>query len=193
MYRASEILPMQTPPANGNNEIKKCNISLEIRFLGACLLAALSDGDMRRAVAQAEEGADLYEETWQNRQTRFEKERIRSAVEGAGIRKNWSSGIQYITGENRRDRAEQKFNQYCQSAGFTDNVVFRCGVEDPITGNQITITRGLKDWREQGFVDEELHGLKQDFDRLKKIACKGNLTKARYQTVNPLYFTDKDH
>jgi hypothetical protein len=86
------------------------------------------------------------------------------------------------------DRAEAKFDQYCKWAGFNDRVVFRCGAQDPKTGNQIPVTRGLNDWREQGFIEEELHGLKEDFELFKKTTLQGKSDKSALSAVKPLPF-----
>jgi len=86
----------------GYNSTKESEIPLGLRYLGACILAGSNGGDVRRAVDQADEAADLYEQAWENRLRRLEKQRVSSAVGRAGIQKNWSSGLQFITGESRR-------------------------------------------------------------------------------------------
>jgi hypothetical protein len=169
------------------NNTEEGKISLEMRYRGACLFASSNGGDIRRAIAQADEVADLYEQIWENRLARLEKERVKSLIERSGIRKTWSLGIQFITGERRRDRAASKFKQYCEWAHI-NRVVLSSRAEDPITGNQIPITRGLNDWREQGFVDGELDYLKEDFERFKKIALQAKSDKSTPQAVKPLPF-----
>jgi len=73
---------------------EKSQIGLWEMYLGACILAASNGGNIRRALYQAEELANLCEQDWENRLRQLERQRMRYAVECAGIRKNWSLGIQ---------------------------------------------------------------------------------------------------
>ena len=66
--------------------------------------------------------------------------------------------------------------------------MFRCGVIDPQTGTQVPVTRGLNDWREQGFVDDELDYLKEDFERFKQFALHAKSDESGLSTVKPLPF-----
>jgi len=152
----------------GGHNTKESKIPLEVRYLGACILAASNGGDMRRAVDQADEGADLYEEAWLRRKEKRENQAIDSAAKTIRIAKNWSLGIQHITGESRRDRAEKKFEQYLQWRGVGDSIILSSPVWDTRREEEVLIERNLSDWRERGFLVEELEFLKKEFDRFKR-------------------------
>jgi hypothetical protein len=175
---------MDSPVSYSNdNSTEEGKIPLGIRYLGACLLARRNDNNLRRAIAQADEGADLYEEAWQRRQAQLAKHRGKSFL---GITKNWSSGVQYITRESRHDRAERKFKRYLKWAKITDTTVLRSSVENPETRKPVSVERGLKDWRARGFLAEELDFLREDFVRFKNFSLQAKLDKKAPLAVNEL-------